>query len=213
MSTKPPDRANVQVIPDDPFERFRREGQEARAIRHVHEKVSQILTRNEEIVYIAVQKPVIGLAPDSAILTTRRFIIYRPKVFGGASFEDYIWRDLEDAHLEEGVIRSIFSLKTIDGKTLTLTDVPKAQARRLYAYAQEMEERVLEERRQREMEEKRAAAGGIVVRGGTPSSEAPDSASSENPVQKLRQLKEMVEMGLISAQEYEATKDKVLAGM
>ena len=215
MSEKTPDRLTTQASSSDPFEKYLNEGHGSRFLRQAHEKVSQMLTRSEQIVYIAVQQPVRSLAPDSAILTNRRFIIYRPRFFGGATFEDYIWRDLEDAHLEEGVMWSIFSRKTTEGKTLALTGLPKAQARRLYAYAQEMEEQMLEERRHREMEEKRAAAGGIVVRGGTPSSEAPDSAAAslEDPVQKLRQLKEMVEMGLITPQEYEATKTKVLASM
>jgi hypothetical protein len=213
MSIKPPDQANKRGSSDDTLRRFSDEGQESKAVQRVRDKVSQILTRNEEIVYIAVQKPVISLAPDSAILTNRRFILYRPKVFGGATFEDYIWRDLKDAHLEEGVIRSIFSLKTVEGLTLTLTELPKAQARKLYAFAQEMEERVLEERRHRDMEEKRAAAGGIVMRGGTPTSERVDSADLEDPVQKLKQLKEMLDMGLITSQEYEATKNKVLSSM
>jgi hypothetical protein len=215
MSEKRPDRLTTQASSSDPFEKYLNEGQGSRFVRQAHEKVSQMLTRSEEIVYIAVQKPVVSLAPDSAILTNRRFIIYRPRFFGGASFEDYIWRDLQDAHLEESAVWSTFSLKTTEGQTLTLTALPKAQARRLYAYAQEMEERMLEERRHREMEEKRAAAGGIVVRGGTPSSETHDSAASSvvDPVEKLRQLKEMVEMGLITPQEYEATKNKVLANM
>lgn len=213
MAEESPDRSEAQASSDDPLQKYLREGQGPKSVRDAHAKVSQILTRGEEIVYIAVQKPIASLSPDCVVLTNRRFIIYRPRFFGGASFEDYIWRDLEDAHLEEGVISSTFTVKTIEGQALTVEGLPKSQARRLYAFAQEMEERVLEERRQREMEERRAAAGGIVVRGGVPTSETPDSAVLEDPVQKLKQLQEMVDMELITSEEYEAKKQDILSRM
>ena len=45
------------------------------------------------------QNPITAMtvAPDSVVLTNKRFIIYRPKFLGGAQFEDYIWRDLGEA--------------------------------------------------------------------------------------------------------------------
>ncbi|RLG43667.1 MAG: hypothetical protein DRN81_06045, partial [Thermoproteota archaeon] len=131
----------------------------------VQQKVQQILTREEKVLFIAVQNsPLsINLSPDSVVLTNRRFIIYRPKLLGGASFEDYIWRDLQDARLKEGMMRSTLTFKTVKGKVLHIIDLPKEEARRAYAIAQEMEEKVLEERRQRQIEEKRAAAGGVIL--------------------------------------------------
>lgn len=87
----------------------------------------------------------------------------------------------------------------------------KEQARRLYAIAQQMEENVREELRLREMEEKRAAAGGVILGGLGSISSATSAAPSEEPLQALSKLKQLMEAGLITADEYEAKKKEILA--
>jgi hypothetical protein len=218
MSEKLSDQSQTQSPPNNPLQKFLSDEQDPAAVRQAHSKVSQILTRDEKISYIAVQKSLINLSPDCAVLTNRRFIIYKPKLLGGASFQDYIWRNLRDVHLNEGMIRSTVTLKTVKGQILTLGDLPKSQARKLYAFAQEMEEKVLEERRQRAMEEKRAAAGGIMFQGNVPATQTSTPVSApvapqEDPIQKLKQLKDMLDMELISAQEYETKKSDILSKM
>ena len=183
-------------------------------MQQVFKRVSQILTREEEILYIAVQKkPIVNIAPDCVVLTNRRFILYKPKLLGGASFVDYIWRDLHDAQLKEGIMGAVLTMLTVKGRRITVDYLPKAQARRLYAFAQEMEERVREERRKRAMEEQRAAAGGITIQGGPPTISTQAPAAPEDPVQKLKQLKEMMDASLITEAEYEAKKAEILSRM
>jgi len=167
------------------------------------------------ILYLAVQsmplKPVANLTPDCVVLTNRRFIIYRPKLLGRADFEDYIWRELRDARLKEGITRATLTFQTVKGRTIAIEGLPKNEARRLYAIAQEQEEKVLEERRQREMEEKRAAAGGVYLHGAPVA--APALPPQEDPVQKLKQLKDMLDTGLISQEEYDSKKADILSRM
>jgi hypothetical protein len=213
--------ANTPPKPSEtnPMQKFLSEEQDPNIVKQVLERVKQILTREEEIIYIAVQKPVVPtLSPDCVVLTNRRFIIYKPKFLGGANFEDYIWPDLHDAHLSEGMMRATLTLKTVKGRMLSLGDLPKPQARRLYAFAQEMEERVRILRRQRDMEEKRAAAGGIIFQGQMPTSQMPSvpqvqtpAPPPEDPMQKLKILKNMLDAGLITGQEYEAKKTEILS--
>lgn len=194
--------------------RFLNEEQDPSVVQQVFTKVTQILTREEEILYIAVQnKPVVNIAPDCVVLTNRRFIIYRPRMLGRVTFEDYIWRDLRDAQLKEGVMGATLALHTVKGKRISLDYLPKAQARRLYAVAQEMEEKVREERRVRHMEEQRAAAGGVVIHGGVPQAQGAGFGAQDGPVQKLKQLKEMTDAGLITEAEYEAKKAEILSRM
>ena len=199
--------------------KFINEKQDPAIVKRVYAKVSQILTREEEILYIAVQnKPVVNVSPDCVVLTNRRFIIYKPKLLGGASFDDYIWRDLHDARLKEGFMRATLTMLTVKGRRLSVEYLPKEQARRLYSFAQEMEEKVREERRVRKMEETRAAAGGITLQGVGPSAQlqapaAPAPSVAEDPVQKLKQLKEMMDAGLIAESEYEAKKAEILSRM
>jgi hypothetical protein len=72
-----------------------------------------------------------------------------------------------------------------------------------------MEEEMLEERRRRDMEEKRAAAGGIYM----PGSNTATAASREDPVEALKQLKRLLDAGLITQQEYDVKKEEILLRM
>lgn len=198
--------------PVNPLQRFLSEEQDLAVVQQVIAKVRQILTQGEDILYIGVQKPMVSLSPDCVVLTNKRFIVYRPTLLGGANFQDHIWRDLCDAHLSEGIMRSTITMKTTKGTVLSLGDLPKAQARKIYAFAQGMEEQVLEERRQREMEERRAAAGGVIFHGSVPTP-PPAPPAQDDPLQKLKKLKDMADAGLITAQEYEAKKADILSRM
>lgn len=198
------------------LKRFLGEEQDPRAVEAVHDKITQLLTTGEEILYIAVQaRPVINISPDCVVLTSKRFILYRPSLLGKVEFEDYIWRELHDAKLEENMLGATLTMHTMEGKELTMDHLPKAQARRLYALAQEMEEKTIEERRQREMEEKRAAAGGIMLGGATlpATPPPPPTPAPDDPLLVLKKLKDMLDAGLITDTEYEAKKAEILSRM
>lgn len=211
----------TQIVPVSPqnksdsiIRKFLNEEQDPAIINRVYTKVSEILTSEEKILYIAVQnKPIVTIAPDSVVITNRRFIIYKPKMLGRVDFEDYIWRDLRDARLKENILGATITLKTVKNHTLAVDYLPKMQARKLYSIAQEMEENVREERRTRRIEEKRAAAGGVIVHNELATSETQQITSVDDPVQKLAQLKQMMDMELITADEYETKKGEILSRM
>lgn len=220
--TKLMDTQSKQDKPNtDLIERFLSEQQDPIITRQVYDRVSQILTRDEEINYIAVQKPLVSMTPDSVVLTNRRLIVYRPKMFGRVDFDDFIWRDLSDAKLKEGMMNSTLTFKTMQKGILTVDNLPKTQARKLYSFAQEKEEEMREERRKRAMEEKRAAAGGINIQGMSgivpPVSQQPSPSiqkpEKEDPMEVLKKLKALLEADLITQQEYDAKKADLLAKM
>ena len=94
-----------------------------------------------------------------------------------------------------------------------MEDIPKAQARKLYRFAQEMEETKREERRQRDLEEKRAIAGGGITIN-TQSAPAPAAAApTEDPMEKLTKLKSMLDMGILTQEEFDAKKADILSKM
>ena len=187
------------------------EDQDPKLVNQIFVKVSAILTRDEKVTYICVQKrPILNPRPDALVLTNRRFIIYRPRIMG-VTFEDHIWRNLKDAHLVEGVIGDTITLATTKGKSLSIGFLPKIQARKVYALAQEQEERVHEERRRRELEDKRAAAGGIIMN--QPGDSAASAPSAQDPVERLKKLKEMLDAGLMSAGEFEAKRAEIIQSM
>ena len=191
------------------------EEQDPAVVEKVHEKFSGILTTNEEVRYIAVQKkPVVNVSPDSVLLTNKRIVICKPRLLGGFEFEDYIWRDVGSVHLKEGLMGSTLSVKTVANKQIVVDYLPKAQARKTYSIAQEMEERVREERRQHDLEAKRAAAGGVVVQAPLQHSPVPVVAPvKEDPMQVLSKLKNLLDAGLITQAEYDNKKSEVLARM
>jgi hypothetical protein len=198
---------------EDPISRFITEDQDRDQVARVYEKLEQLLTSGETVLYIAVQKPVtFDPTPEIVALTNRRFMHYRQNVLGRAQFTDYIWRDLKEARLEEGVMRATLTLYALNGEVLRVDNLIKEQARRLYSICQEMEENVREELRLRTMEEKRAAAGGVILHGaGVMGAMGSSAAPAEEPVQALSKLKQLMEAGLVTAEEYEAKKKEILA--
>ncbi len=192
------------------------EEQDPKVIEKVLPKVQEYCTSNEEVKYIAVQKKTIGVnfSPDCIALTNKRVILIRPKSFGlSLDFNDFSWMNIADVHMKEGVFSATITIKTISGQTDSMEDIPKAQARRLYRFAQEMEETKKEERRQRDLEDKRASAGGGITIN-TPSHQPLASAAPvEDPMEKLTKLKSMLDMGILTQEEFDAKKADILSKM
>ena len=192
------------------------EEQDPKVIEKVLPKVQEYCTSNEEIQYIAVQKKTIGInfSPDCIALTNKRIILIRPKSFGlSLDFKDFSWMNVADVHMKEGVFAATITIKTVKGETDSMEDIPKAQARRLYRFAQEMEETKKEERRQRDLEDKRVQAGGGITIN-TPSAQPQaTSAPVEDPMEKLTKLKAMLDNGILNQAEFDAKKAEILSKM
>jgi len=189
------------------------EKQDQAIVEQVATRVKAILTRDEEIIYIAVQaKPILNICPDCVVLTNNRLILYHAKLLGRVDFEDYLWLNLADARLEENIIGSTLSFTLAGGRTISMDYLPKDQARRLYQFAQENEQAVFEVRRQRRMEEDRARAGGVNIQNNiVPSGQAAPPSPTGDPMAALRKLKDMLDAGLISAEDFESKKREVLS--
>ena len=94
------------------------ENQDPQQVERIYNKVSQLLTRGEQVIYIAVQKALTyDPTPEIVVLTNRRFMHYRQNLMGSAQFTDYIWRELKEAKLEEGVMRATLTLFAANGET------------------------------------------------------------------------------------------------
>ncbi len=192
------------------------EEQDPKVIEKVLPKVQDYCTSSEEIQYIAVQKKTIGVnfSPDCIALTNKRIILIRPKSFGlSLDFKDFSWMNVADVHMKEGVFSATITIKTTTGATDSMEDIPKAQARKLYRYAQEMEETKKEERRQRELEDKRASAGGGITINTPIQQPVAAAAPVEDPMEKLTKLKSMLDMGILTQAEFEAKKADILSKM
>ncbi len=212
---------NVSDNVQSAFSKFLGDEQSSQTVEKIYNIARQILTSSEEILYIAIQTS-FTVSPDCVVATNRRFIIYKPKFLGGYDMQDHIWRDLKDIQLKESFARASLNFELVNADVIEFMNLPKVQARKLYRIAQEMEEKVLEERRIRDMEEKRAASGGIIFQTGMgipgmvqqPGVAAyPPQPTSvqDDPVQKLTKLKGMLDAGLITQNEYDAKKSDILS--
>lgn len=206
------------------LDKFLNENQDPEAITKLSKKLSDLLTSNETIEYIAVQKkPAVNISPDCVALTNRRIIFCFQKNLGLTfDFQDFQWRDVFNCTLKENLLGSVFTLKTTTNHELTMEYIPKAQGRKLYALAQEQEENQREFRRNQDLEEKRASASNISL-GNTPEVTPPSPIQNEpveetkpivnshdKMIETLQKLKIMFESGLITHQEYENKKQEIL---
>lgn len=221
----------------DNLKKFLNEEQDPAAVEKIASKLNGIIMSGENVEYLAVQKkPAMNISPDAVALTNKRVIFCRPKNFGFSfDFADYVWKDVIDCKLKEELLGAIFSINTTKGSD-SVDYLPKAQARRLYALAQEQEETQRELRRQMELEEKRASSGSINVNSVntdqpsaiiTPS----DTITNNQPIvseitppsieekktdditTSLTKLKTLFENHLISRDEYESKKAEILSRM
>jgi hypothetical protein len=190
--------------------RFTNDQQDPAVVAGVLDKVEGLLMTDEELRYIAVQqKPIANLAPDAIVLTNKRFMWFKMKLLGRYDFADYVWRELRDARITEGMLGATITIITARNERLSVDYLPKRQAREVYRFAQEMEEKAAELRRQRSLEEARAASGGTTIAVNT---SGPQPAAND-PFAKLAQLKQMLDAGLISQAEFAAKKAELLASL
>jgi hypothetical protein len=121
------------------IKKFLNEEQDPKAIEKVTSKLQDILMKNEEIGYIAVQKkPALTVLPDSIVMTNKRIIICQPKNLGlSMNFIDYTWDDIEGTFVKENILGSEFSFSTKTDLQVSIDYIPKIQARKIFTYAKE----------------------------------------------------------------------------
>ena len=121
------------------FKKFLNEEQDPKAIEKIAAKLSDLLMKNEEIGYIAVQKkPAITVLPDSIVMTNKRIIICQPKNLGlSMNFIDYTWDEIEGTFVKENILGSEFSFTTRTNMEVSIDYIPKKQARKIFTYAKE----------------------------------------------------------------------------
>ena len=184
------------------------------SLQRVAAEVARILTPNEELLYIALQNATaLSIRKDSVVATSNRVIVYQPSVLGRVDFTDFLWQDVANARIKQGMLSTEFSAETTDGRSVVVGGLDKDQAKRLYGICQQMEQEWREKRRVRQMEEERARAGGVQLHVPTGGMAAPAGTPAEDPVEKLAKAKKMLDQQLISEAEYDTLKAKILASM
>ena len=123
----------------DNLKKFLNEEQDPKAIEKITSKLNDLLMKNEEIGYIAVQKkPAITVFPDSIVMTNKRIIICQPKNMGlSMNFTDFTWDEIEGTFVKENILGSEFSFSTKTQIQVSIDYIPKIQARKIFTFAKE----------------------------------------------------------------------------
>ncbi len=160
----------------------------------IPDQITKTLMSDEEILY-NIEKPMTLKAPG-LVLTNKRLIQYKPKTFG-VELKDYSWRDLNNVSMKEGLLTGDIKFEMDDDHEIKFENLPKNKIREIYALAKEIKERAHISSKTVVMQQPVAAPASV----------------REDPVAKLKQLKEMLDAGLVSQEEYDKTKAAILAKM
>jgi hypothetical protein len=137
-------------VQTDPVARFTTEGQDLAVVTQAYDRASQILTSGETIEYVAVaNRGSLTHAPDVAVASNKRIMLFRKKVLGKVEQDDFNWRDVRSATMKDGRNGVTFTLEAIQGWQMAIESLPKGQAWRLYELAVEHAERLAESLRLR----------------------------------------------------------------
>lgn len=125
----------MMMIPD----KFLLDEQDPKAIDKVLGKLTDMLSSNEELLYIAVQKkPAVNLLPDCIAVSTKRMFYCEPANFGiTMNFKDISWKSIHEISFKEELFGSKFTCTPVQGVPLITDFIPKVQARKLYQVASE----------------------------------------------------------------------------
>jgi hypothetical protein len=123
----------------DQIKKILNEEQDPKAIEKITSKLNDLLMKNEEVGYIAVQKkPAITVLPDSIVMTNKRIILCEPKNLGiTMNFTDFTWDQIEGTFVKENILGSEFSFTTKTDLTVSIDYIPKVQARKIFTFAKE----------------------------------------------------------------------------
>jgi len=207
------------------IDRFLSDEQDPKAVEKVLGKLNDMLTTNEELIYLAVQKkPAVNLLPDCIAVSNKRIFYCEPANFGiTMNFKDISWKSIKEVSFKEELFGSKFICVPQHGENIITEYIPKVQARKLYQAAYEQLEGYKEQLLLAEQEERRAqqpvATIEIPVQEIIPE-ELPAAATFVPPAaveeqedettHKLRKLKTLYDKQLITQEEYEAKKADIL---
>ncbi|MDO7744249.1 MAG: PH domain-containing protein [Pedobacter sp.] len=207
------------------IDRFLSDEQDPKAVEKVLGKLNDMLTANEELIYLAVQKkPAVNLLPDCIVVSNKRIFYCEPANFGiTMNFKDISWKSIKEVSFKEELFGSKFICVPQHGENIITEYIPKVQARKLYQAAYEQLEGFKEQQRQSDLEDRRTQQP--VPAPEAPIAEVPVTETPVAPVYtppppveepedettlKLRKLKTLYDKQLITQDEYEAKKADIL---
>lgn len=195
--------------------------QDPKIVEKVLGKLKDMLTSDEKVIYLAIQKkPAVTLFPDCIAVTNKQIIFYIPENLGlTTNYKTFIWSEVKEVSFKEEFFGSKFIAVPQKGENIAVDFIPKVQARKLYQFSNEQ---LQKEKEIPGFEGKTAVAQNELLAEdyssyienedqNTASSTVPKVIETEDELtQALFKLKTLYEKQLISKEEYELKKAEIL---
>ncbi len=191
----------------------------------IEAKAEKLLMNNERILASAQQTDMARwwIWPADGVVVTNHRVLFVNNGFFSFSFTDFHWEHVEDVHVSVNFGGADLAVNATESKKGLASQVAQAKTRRVmarglvkdqaqdvYRVAQQMEHEWRETNRQRVIEETRATkGGGVVMMQAAPASPAP-AATQPDPTERLRKLKELLDAGVLSKDEYDTKKAEIM---
>ena len=145
------------------------------------------LERGELVRAVAVQKkPVINLVTEAIVGTTERVLVVRDLIVG-KNIETIAYPDLVIISATRELLGATVHLETRDRRKWAIESLPRESAEAVVRWARARKEQL--------------------------SAEPLEAALQDDPMARLKKLKELLDQGLISAADYEAKKSVILPSL
>lgn len=186
--------------------------QDPRTAEKVLNKLRDMLTSGEAIVYLAIQKkPAVTLMPDCIAVTSKRLVFCLPGNLGlTTNFITFTWADIKEVSFKEEFFGAKFLAIPQKGENIAIDYIPKIQARKLYQYCNEQLEKQ-KEHQDRTTEERQLTTQQLESPVAEAAAPEPASSAEDELTQKLKKLKVLFEKQLITQEEYEQKKADILS--
>jgi hypothetical protein len=130
-----------------------------------------------------------------AVFTNKRIIFYKSKIFG-IELKDFSWHDIRNVNMKEGLLSGEMEFEMVGGLDSEILYMSKDTVRKMYTIVRELVAKAHESLHQQQAIVQQVSA-----------------APQEDSMAKLKQLKDMLDAGLISQSEYDSKKTDILSRM
>lgn len=210
------------------MEQYLTEDQDPKTAEKILNKLRDMLTSGEAVVYLAIQKkPAVTLIPDCIAITNKRIIFCIPENLGlTTNFITFPWEDIKEVSFKEEFFGAKFITVPQRGENIAIDYIPKVQARKLYQFSNEQLEKNRGLSQAQENDDRRTNLGNTNTSDDYTSyveieeeekpfkqsdSNFPAEESEDEVTLKLKKLKTLFEKQLITSEEYERKKADILS--
>lgn len=186
--------------------------QDPKTAEKVLNKLRDMLTTDEAIVYLAIQKkPAVTIMPDCIVVTSKRLVFCLPGNLGlTTNFVTFNWADIKEVSFREEFFGAKFLAIPLKGENIAIDYIPKVQARKLYQFCNEQLEKQ-KERQERKLAERQDTQLPTETAVAEVAAHEPAAPVEDEITQKLKKLKVLFERQLITQEEYEQKKLEILS--